>query len=92
LPIAAQKVVLLSAEKLVNGHHPLVSASHSWPPANPPTQLAGSPAPQISEITAPQISEINRQHLEQQRIFKTYTRVDQAIRSQIITAVPDVYI
>ena len=56
-----------------------------------PINPAGQPV-HPAQVTGNQITEINRQHLEQKQVFHTYHEVDQALRNQIIAAVPDVYI
>jgi hypothetical protein len=55
-------------------------------PENPPAQPIHPAGATISVIT-----EANRQHLEAKQIFKTYHAVDQALRKQVLAAVPDVY-
>jgi hypothetical protein len=42
--------------------------------------------------TAPVIADLNRRHAEAQLLFQTYQNVDQALRNQVIAAVPEVYI
>jgi hypothetical protein len=56
-------------------------------PENPPTQPVHP-----TGATGSVITEANRQHLEAKQIFKTYHEVDQALRKQILAAVPHVYI
>jgi ribosomal protein L9 len=56
-------------------------------PINPPVHPehpAGS--------TAAQISEINRQHKEDKKNFRQYHAIDNALRNQLIAAVPHIYI
>jgi hypothetical protein len=63
------------------GHIPFVA------PENPPVHPEHPPG-----ATAAQISEINRQHKENQTIFRQYHAIDNALRNQLIAAVPHIYI
>jgi hypothetical protein len=57
------------------------------PPVNPPPNPV-----HVAGATAITVNEDNRQHLQQQKDFKTYHDVDKALRNQIIASLPDLYI
>jgi hypothetical protein len=58
------------------------------PAANPPDH----PEHPSTGFTAAQITEINQQHKENQTCFRQYHAIDNALRNQLIAAIPHIYI